>query len=289
MNGSLCDDTHMNHFHAGFADELLDIMTKEATSRAEKVKEALKSPEGKRLSRKAGHLAGSGAKGALYGALFHKLVDPEISAGTALRSGVGVTAGGHIGSALGKQVGVRSSKGKLMTGLVGSALGLRLARKKSKAKKSDRELLEMALKKEGAPSVATISGPQNPSRGLGAPPAPNLSQRWGQAKSLAGNISSAAQKGIKGVQQRQQLTQRSQASKSRLQGFMNRKKPQSAPKAGGGLNLQSKEYDFLSKSSPSPTPSRSAPKPQSMGKKIKGTLERREGPSGKMLSKAMRY
>lgn len=289
MNGSLCDDTHMNHFHAGFSDELHDIMSKEAASRADKAKEALRSPEGKRMAAKAGRIAGSGAKGALYGALFHKLVDPDISAGTALRSGVGVTAGGHVGSALGKQVGIKSNKGKLMAGLVGSALGLRMARKKH-PKKSDRELLEMALKKEGGDAVATASGPQNPSRGLSGPPTPSLGQRWGQAKSLAGNISSAAQKGFKGVQQKQQLAQSNQASRSRLQGFMDRKKTQSAPKAGGGLNLQGKKWDFLSKASPTSAGGGPAtPKPQSMGKKIKGTLERREGPSGKMLSKAMRY
>lgn len=126
----------MNHFHSGFASELVDIMSKEAALSGAEAGNLAKSLS----AHSAGRAVRSGMSGALYGALFHKLVDPDISAGQALRSGAGVTAGGHVGAATAKGLGIRSRKGQLISGLVGSALGLRIASKRKKkepAKKSD--------------------------------------------------------------------------------------------------------------------------------------------------------
>ena len=152
----------MNHFHSGFADELIG-MSKEAGKRraaakkkalAAKLKadELLASGRGKALSR----AARSGTRGALYGALFHKLVDPDVKASQALKSGIGVTAGGHIGSQVAKHLGATGGKSRLAAGLVGSALGLRMASKKKRSKKDERKELVEAMKKEGEARDKTV-------------------------------------------------------------------------------------------------------------------------------------
>lgn len=139
----------MDNFHSGFALELVDIMSKEAAaaetaSKAERLRAAMATPEGRSLLRKAKR----GGRSVAVGALAHKLINPGSTTGNAVRSGVGMAAGGAIGTNLARQLGFKGTRGMLAGSFLGSALGIRAMRKGKKKKKSDRELLEMALNKD---------------------------------------------------------------------------------------------------------------------------------------------
>jgi hypothetical protein len=144
----LCDHQGMDNFHSGFALELVGIMSKEAaaaeaTSKAEKLRAAAATPEGRKLIAHAKR----GGRSVAVGTLAHKLINPGSETGTAVRSGVGMAGGGAIGTNLARQLGFKGTRGMLAGSFLGSALGIR-AMRKGKKKKSDRELLEMALKKD---------------------------------------------------------------------------------------------------------------------------------------------
>lgn len=89
-----------------------------------------------------------GGRSVAVGALAHKLINPGSTTGNAVRSGVGMAAGGAIGTNLARQLGFKGTRGMLAGSFLGSALGIRAMRKGKKKKKSDRELLEMALNKD---------------------------------------------------------------------------------------------------------------------------------------------
>ena len=138
----------MNHFHYGFATELVDIMEKEAARK----KEPPPPTRGERF--KAG-------------------VDPNVTMGEAVGSGMGVQLGGELGSAMARRMGVRGSKGQLAASVLGSALGLRHMHKrhKSAAKEREEEELRRMLKKEGQQRLALATQPRRDATS-GATPSP---------------------------------------------------------------------------------------------------------------------
>lgn len=146
----VCDDIDMDNFRAGFADELLEI-TKEAKPKAKhsapsRFKAMAASEAGRSAGRKALTSLRSGSRGVLSAALFAKLVNPDIGVGSALKRGVGVTAGGHIAASMARQLGIRGSKSQLVASILGSAMGFRATRSTSKKKSRDEEFMERALK-----------------------------------------------------------------------------------------------------------------------------------------------
>lgn len=145
--GGLCDDTDMDNFQSGFALELVEIFRKEAAaektlSKAEKLRIAAATPEGRKLLAHAKR----GGRSVAIGTLAHKLINPGSTTGNAVRSGVGMAGGGAIGANLARQLGFKGGRGAIAGSFLGSALGIR-AMRKGKKKKTDRELLEMSLKK----------------------------------------------------------------------------------------------------------------------------------------------
>ena len=140
----------MDNFRSGFSSELMDIMSKEAAAAKTKTKRVLQyekllaDPKTKSLGRKAER----GARQVAIGGLAHKLINPGADMASATRSGIGMAGGGAIGNNLAKQMGAKSVKSKIISSFLGSALGIRAMRKGKTEGKSDRELLEMAIKKE---------------------------------------------------------------------------------------------------------------------------------------------
>ena len=141
----------MNNFRAGFAEELLGPLTKEAKPKAKhsepsRFRAMAASEAGRSAGRKSLTSLRSGSKGVLSAALFAKLVNPDMELGSALKRGVGVTAGGHIGTSMARQLGLRGSKSQMAAGILGSAMGFRAAGNGPKKKKRSEELLEKALR-----------------------------------------------------------------------------------------------------------------------------------------------
>ena len=148
----VCDDIVMNNFRAGFVDELLGPLVKEAkdkkTREPSRFKAMAASEAGRSAGRKALTSLRSGGKGVLSAALFSKLVNPDIGIGGALKTGIGVTAGGHIGASMARQLGIRGSRSQMAASILGSAMGFRAARGTPKKKRRDEEMFERALKEE---------------------------------------------------------------------------------------------------------------------------------------------
>ena len=137
----------MDNFRSGFGSELMEIMSKEATD-AESKRSKVQKLIGTSKARSLGRMAGRGARQVAIGGLAHKLINPGSDMASATRSGIGMAGGGAIGNSLARQMGAKSVKANLISSFLGSALGIRAMRKAKKKGKSDRELLEMAIKKE---------------------------------------------------------------------------------------------------------------------------------------------
>ena len=164
----------MDNFRLGFSYELMEVMSKEAASKkapgiaakSERFKDLIKSKQGRSL----GRVAGRGARQVAIGGMAHKLINPDASVGSAARSGVGMAAGGAIGTSLARQMGAKGKKAALISSFLGSALGIRAMRKGRKEGKSDKEIVEMALKKEGQEMVATATRPKRDATTGASPP-----------------------------------------------------------------------------------------------------------------------
>lgn len=232
-------------------------------TRSEKFRASMKTPEGRKVVR---GLKGRG-KEVLTGAALYKLMTPGSSMEEAGKSGLALHAGGSLGEALARRLGARGGKAQIAGHIAGSALGLRYLRNREKAKKkgkTDRELLEMALKKEGqAQLVSTATQPKTPST-------PGVGQRWGQVKSLA----SKAGQGIKSMMETGANKQREQQQRVQsLQQFSQRRQQVAEPKPARGLDFS--KYPSLNKSKPAGTQSTgSSVKPMRKSKGIQQALTR---------------
>jgi len=164
----------MDNFQSGFALELCDIMSKQAASKASAPSPTKAKQLAVLMSTEKGQAAlknlRHGTKRVAVGSLAHKIINPDATTGSAIRTGAGMAAGGAIGASLAKQIGFKGVKGALAGSFLGSALGIRAMRRKH-PKKTDRELLEMSLKKEGQQLVATATVPRRDATS-GATPAP---------------------------------------------------------------------------------------------------------------------
>ncbi|MBW2288652.1 MAG: hypothetical protein JRG90_12600 [Deltaproteobacteria bacterium] len=110
-------------FHESFADELVKIA-------APPISKKQIPPE---LLAKIKRGAGRFASGTALAALFHGLIDSEVSGGRAVAGGAALTGGGMAGGALGKKIGM-GGRGQGVASLLGSIAGLRALRNREKSK-----------------------------------------------------------------------------------------------------------------------------------------------------------
>lgn len=130
----------MNAFNAGFARELLEL-----ANVVPLVKAAGLDDVGQKAGARAGRLLGGGI--ALGG--LNKLMNPDVSLGEAMGSGLAVSGGGHAGHAIAKRFkGGRALQ--LGGGIAGAVLANKLVRSLMERKREDRARGELFDKESAA-------------------------------------------------------------------------------------------------------------------------------------------
>jgi hypothetical protein len=124
----------MENFLRGFCDELTKTADVDGMPGVGKqIKELLGTPSGSRAKRQALRLGGNAAAIAAL----HKMINPDVSLGSAIGSGLAITGGGSAGQAVGRHMGV-GSRGKAGLSVLGSVVAARALRNRQKRKTKDK-------------------------------------------------------------------------------------------------------------------------------------------------------